>query len=111
MALFLKKVDAIQFKLSDKDKERIKNREAVYFENSQVKQVGPNQYLAILQQGENLHRIYESQWLVRHPDGMWQIIWPDRFGELFIKGPDADSIAIGRDPFSVKSYNQPDIIL
>ncbi len=111
MALYYKKVDAVQFKLTDEEKELIKQRKPVYFESGQVKHVGADQYLALLQQGENLHRIYETQWLIRHPDGLWQILWPNTFNALFIEGNAADSVRIGKDPFQTKSYNQPNTIL
>lgn len=111
MALYYKKVDAIQFKLTDEEKALIKQRKPVFFETAQVKHLGGDQYLALLQQGENLHRIYETQWLVRHPDGMWQILWPDRFGAQFIKGNEADTVRIANDPFQAKSYNQPNTII
>lgn len=111
MALYYKKVDAIQFKLTEEDKAKIKTRERVYFEGGQVKHVGGSQYLALLQQGENLHRIYETQWLIRHPDGLWQIVWPDHFNTQFIPGNESDQVRIGRDPFQIKSYNQPNTLI
>jgi hypothetical protein len=111
MALYYKKVDAIQFKLTDEEKELIKNRKPVTFEGAQVKHIGGTQYLALLQQGENLLRIYETQWLVKHPDGMLQILWPDRFGANFIQGRDVDLVSIQHDPLLTKSYNQPNTIL
>lgn len=111
MALYYKKVDAIQFKLTDEQKELIRQRKPVHFENAPVKCIAPDQYLALLQQGENLHRIYETQWLVRHSDGMWQILWPDRFNADFKRGEEADTIRIGKDPFMVKSYNQPNTLI
>ncbi len=111
MAVYFKKVDAVQFKLTEEEKELIKQRKPVYFENASVKCIGPDQYLALLQQGENLHRIYETQWLIRHVDGLWQILWPDRFNDQFKPGNDTDTIRLGKDPFTVKSYNQPNTII
>lgn len=111
MALYLKKVDAVQFLLTEDEKALIKDRKRVYFENAPVKHLGAGQYLALLQQGENLHRIYETQWLVRHPDGLWQILWPNQFGALFTKGNELENIKPGIDPFTTKSYNQPNTIL
>lgn len=111
MSFYLKKVDAIQFSLTDEQKELVKNRKPVFFEGSPVKHVGGDQYLALLQQGENLIRVYLSQWLVRHPDGLWQLFWPDQFGNLFIKGSDSDSIHIKNDPFKAKSFNQPTTLI
>lgn len=111
MSFYLKKVDAIQFKLTDEQKELIKNRKAVFFEGAPVKHVGGGQYIALLQQGENLIKIQETQWLVRHADGLWQIFWPDRFGALFIKGDETESLHISYDPFKAKSFSQPNTLL
>jgi hypothetical protein len=111
MSLYYKKVDAVQFKLTDTEKESIKNRKAVYFENGRVKHIGGNQYIAVLQQGENLIKISEQQWLVKSPDGMMQIYWPDRFNQQFIKGDEADSIQIGNDLFRGRPVNQPNALI
>lgn len=73
MALFFKKVDAVQFNLTEEEKENVRNRKAVFFEGSPVKHVGGTSYLALMQRGENLIKIYNGQWLVRHPDGMLQV--------------------------------------
>ncbi len=112
MSLYLKKVDAVQFILTDEKKEFIKHRQAVFFEGSMVKHVGGEQYIALLQQGENLIKIHETQWLVRHTDGLWQIFWPDKFNALFVKGNEADAIEIKYDPFQkTRPINQPNIII
>jgi hypothetical protein len=111
MPLYLKKVDAIQFNLNDEQKELIKSRKVVYFEGSPVKHVGGEQYIALLQQGENLLKVQSSQWLVRHPDGLWQILWPDQFAANFIKGSDAEALNISHDPFKAKTFNQPNTLL
>lgn len=99
MSLYYKKVDAKQFKLTDEQKALIKSRKAVFFEGSPVKHVGGDQYIALLQQGENLIKIQEGQWLVIHADGLWQIFWEDRFAANFIKGNDAE-IELSIDPFT-----------
>lgn len=111
MPVYLKKVDAIQFNLTDEQKAQIKNRKAVFFEGGPIKHIGGEQYIAVLQQGENLIKIHVTQWLVRHPDGLWQIFWPEKFGQLFIKGSDSDSIQIAYDPFKAKSFSQPNVML
>lgn len=100
MPLYLKKVDAVQFKLTDEDKDKISKREAVFFEGSPVRHMGGDQYLAILQQGENLVKVYHEQWLVRHPDGLYQVLWPDQFSRHFVKGDETESFKIGYDPFT-----------
>lgn len=102
MSLYLKKVDAIQFKLTDEQKEMIKSRKAVFFEGSPVKHVGGDQYIALLQQGENLIKITIDQWLVRHGDGLLQLFWPDKFAANFVKGNETDLIEIKYDPFKAK---------
>jgi hypothetical protein len=110
MSLYLKKVDAIPFTLTDEQKQMIKDRKPVFFEGSPVKHVGGGQYIALLQQGENLIKIYETQWLVRHSDGLWQIFWPDKFNAMFVKG-DGDTVSIAHDPFQkTRPINQPTII-
>lgn len=111
MAVYYKKVDAIQFKLTDEDKERLHKKEPIFFEGCQVKHVGGNNYLAVLQQGENLYRILETQWLVRHPEGTWQIFWPDRFDKLFIEGSKQDVVNIPQQSFMTKPVNQPNILI
>jgi hypothetical protein len=109
--LYYKKVDAIQFKLTDEQKEQIKNRKAVFFEGSPVKHVGGTVYIALLQQGENQVRVCEGQWVVRHGDGLWQIFWPTDFIRHFIKADMEDrEFVIANDPFLKKSYNQPTVI-
>lgn len=110
MPLYYKKVEAIQFKLTDEEKELIKNRKEVFFQDGKVKHVGGEQYVAVMQQGENLIKIYEQQWLIRHPDGMMQILWPDRFSANFIKGNEADTINIGHDVFKTRPINQPTLL-
>ena len=103
MPPYLKKVEAIQFKLTDEQKALIKSRKPVYFEGGRVKHAGADHYITLLQQGENLIKIQESQWLVRHPDGLMQIFWPDRFGALFLKESDTMAIPANYDPFKGKS--------
>lgn len=100
MSFYLKKVDAIQFRLTDEQKGLINSRQAVFFEGNPVKHMGGGQYIALLRQGENLIKILETQWLVRDPDGLWQIYWPDRFDALFVKGDEADAIKITHNPFN-----------
>ncbi len=109
MPAYLKKVDAIRFSLSDEQKAMIKSREAVFFEGCPVRHAGGNQYLALLQQGENQHRIFEGQWLVRHIDGLWQILNEAEFNRNFIEAPQ-ENYQSGFDPFKVKSYNQPTML-
>lgn len=111
MAQYLKRVDAIQFIVTDEQKELIRNKKPVFFEGSPVRNVGAGSYLAVLQQGENLIKIHTEQWLIRHPDGMWQILWPDQFNRFFIKNTQEEALQIGYDPFKAKSYNQPNILL
>jgi hypothetical protein len=111
MAVYYKKVDAIQFKLTDEEKERLHKREPVFFEGCKVKHVGGNNYIALLQQGENLIRILETQWLVRNLDGSLQIYWPDRFSQLFTEGSKLEAINIPIESFMAKTFNQPNILL
>lgn len=108
--MYLKKVDAVQFKLTDEQREDVKNRKAVYFEGSPVRNMGGDQYLAILQQGENMIKVFHEQWVIRHPDGLWQVLWPDQFNRNFKKGDEAESFRIGHDPFTKpKQINQRSI--
>lgn len=89
--LYFKKVDAVEFRLTEADKEAIRNKKPVYFEGSPVKHVGGNTYVALLKRGEDLLKIYNDQWLVKHPDGMLQIIWPHEFARNFQKADLPDS--------------------
>lgn len=111
MAVYYKKVDAIQFKLTEEEKERIHKGEPVYFETGLVKHIGGPNYIALLQQGENLIKILETQWLVRHPDGALQVLWPDKFSETFVEGSQMDSLNVPRPSFMDKTFNQPNILL
>jgi len=101
MSLYYKKVDAVHFKLSEEDKKEVQVYKPVFFENSAVKHMGGDVYLAVLQQGENLIRIFEGQWLVRS-DGGWQIYWPDKFSQLFIRGNETEQFNTGLDPFKAQ---------
>lgn len=106
--LYYKKVDAIQFSLTDEEKMAIAQGKPVFFEGSSVRHIGGTQYLAVLQQGENLVKVHIEQWLIRHPDGMWQVLWPDDFNRNFEAAKvDDPEFRIHRDPFAQKSYNQP----
>lgn len=106
--LYYKKCDAVQFKLTDEQKELAKHHKAVFFEGGQVKHLGGNVYIALLQQGENIIRMHEEQWLVKHQDGLWQILWPVDFIKHFVKANMEDKeFVLAKDPFIQKSYNQP----
>lgn len=99
--LYYKKVDAIQFNLTDEQKELIKKRKAQFFEGSAIKHVGGNQFIALLQRGENLIKICEGQWLVKHLDGQWQIYWPGDFIRHFVKADLEDKeFVLAHDPFN-----------
>lgn len=110
MSLFYKKVDAVQFKLNDEEKKIVQSNKTVLFEGGQVKHLGGEVYLTVLQQGENLVRIFEGQWLVR-ADGGYQIYWPDKFNQIFSKGDETEKFNIGLDPFKAKSFGQPNTLL
>lgn len=105
--LYYKKVDAVQFNLTDEQKANIAQHKPVYFEGSKVKHIGGEQYIVLLQQGENLIKVVNTQWLVRHPDGLWQLFWPDKFAALFRKGEPEDFATTAYDPFKAKALNQP----
>lgn len=85
MPLYYKKVDANQFILTDAQKILMKERKPVHFQNAIVRHVGGENYIAVLQQGENLLKINLTQWLVKHPDGLLQILWPHEFSANFIE--------------------------
>jgi hypothetical protein len=107
MSLYLKKVDAIQFTLTDEQKAMIKDRKVIMFEGAQAKHIGGNLHIALLQQGENLIKIHETQWLVRHSDGLLQIFWPDQFGGMFIKGNEPEALSAINDLFKAKKAKNP----
>lgn len=109
--LYYKKVDAIEFKLTPEQKEQIRSRRAVFFEGSPVRHIGGHQFIVMLQQGENQIKICEGQWVIRHGDGLWQILWPADFIRHFVKADMEDKeFIIANDPFLKKSYNQPTVI-
>jgi len=107
MALYYKKVDAIQFDLTEEQKKAIEQRVRVYFENGPVKHIGGAQYVALLQRGEDVVKVYNGQWLVRHPDGYLQVLWPDEFQRNFCEPSQPEDFKILNDPLLKKSYNQP----
>lgn len=80
---WLKKVDANQFTLTDEQKELIRSRETVYFENEPVRWNGGEQFLVSLRKGEGFVRVLEGQWFIKHPEGYWEVLWPDQFDKLF----------------------------
>lgn len=111
MAVYYKKVDAIQFKLTDEQIERLNKREPIEFEGCLVKHIGGPNYVAVMQQGENLIRILESQWLVRHPDNSIQVYWPDQFKKHFIEGDSTEDLNITPQSQMVRTHNQPNTLL
>lgn len=95
--LYYKKVDAVQFVLTDEQKEQARKRKAVFFEGGQVRHIGGVNYIALIQHGENQIKVWEGQWLVKHPDGLWQILWPAEFNRHFEKSEKELGL---RHPFS-----------
>lgn len=85
MPAFYKKVDATQLVLTDEQKESIRTGGQHHFENAQVKYMGGKSYAAMLKIGDRLVKIEETQWLVKHPDGNMQIVWPHEFEAGFVQ--------------------------
>lgn len=79
----LKKVEAIQFLLTDQEKEIARSWKKVYFENEPVRWNGGEQFLVSLRKGENYIRILEGQWLIKHPEGYWEVLWPEQLQPHF----------------------------
>lgn len=108
--VFFKKVDAIQLKLTDSELADLKAGHPVCFLTGKVKEYGPS-YFCLLQSGENQVKVQEGQWVVRHPDGYYEILWPDQFTKNFNQsGNLEDPVNLANDPFLKKSYNQPTVI-
>jgi len=107
--VFLKKVDALQLKLTDSELADLKAGHPVFFINGRVKEYGPS-YFVLEQVGENLIKICEGQWVVRHPEGHLEVLWPDQFNNHFKMAEEQEPYNFSNDPFLKKSYNQPTVI-
>lgn len=94
MPPYYKKVDATQLVLTDEQKESIRTGGQHHFEKGQVKYMGGNSYAVMLRVGDMLVKIEETQWLVKHPDGHTQILWPHEFEAGFVKPNQPASISV-----------------
>lgn len=83
MALYYKQVDAVQFLLTQEQKNEMRERKPVFFEGYQVKYLHGNVYMVLIPYGESLIRLYETQWLVKEKPG-WQIYSATDFNNQFI---------------------------
>lgn len=94
MPLFYKKVDALQLVLTDQQKENIRNGKQEFFDKGQIKHHGGVIYATTLRVGETMLKIEETQWLVKHPDGLIEILWPQDFEARFIKPNESASLNV-----------------
>jgi hypothetical protein len=94
MPVYYKKVDALQLVLTDEQKEKVRKGTQHFFEKAQVKYLGGGIYAAIMKIGDTLHKIEETQWIVRHPDGNTEILWPHQFEAGFVKPIESTSITV-----------------
>lgn len=85
MPPYYKKVDASQLVLTDEQKEAIRTGAQQFFDKGQIKYMGGKSYAAMLKIGDRLVKIEENQWLVKHPDGNMQILWPHEFDAQFVQ--------------------------
>lgn len=110
MSVFYKKVDAVQLLLTNEELDSLKTGSRFEFEGQVVKYAGGLSYFAMLRQGENQIKVTATQWVIRHPEGAWQVLWPHEFMENFIPA-DHEKVAIILDAFSQVSYNQPTAVI
>ena len=110
MSVFYKKVVAKQLKLSPEELDELKKGKSFDFEGAKIRSDGGVMYFALLQSGENLIKVSASQWLVRHPNGHFEILWPEEFDRDFIPSDD-QKIEMKSDPFLKKSYQQPTALI
>lgn len=94
MPLYYKKVDALQLVLTDEQKEKIRTGAKLEFDRGTIKYMGGNNYAAIMRSGDTFVKIEETQWLVKHPDGNLQILWPHEFEANFVKPKETASITV-----------------
>lgn len=107
MALYHKKVNAVQFVLSDEDKKRIRAGEKLFFEGQPIIYSVNRPLITLIKQGETLVRVEETQWLIRHPEGTLEVLWPDLFNQRFIKAPGPEQPVVRKN----YSTNQPNVIV
>lgn len=110
MAVYYKKVDAVQLLLTGEELESLKGGRKFFFEGVPVRYMGGVSYCAILRQGENQVKVQATQWVVRHPVNLWEVVWPEEFASHFIAAP-TETMMVSSDPFNHKSFNQPTVAL
>lgn len=110
MPVFYKKVHAVQLNLSLEEFEELSKGARIEWEAQVIRYAGGTQYFVILLQGENQIKVNATQWVVRHPDGLWQVLWPHEFEENFIEAV-GENVQIKEDPFLKKSFNQPTVVI
>lgn len=110
MPVFYKKVEAVRLLLTDEQVTALKGGEKFDFEGVPIKFIGGNSYIALLRQGESMVKVSAGQWVIRHPEGHWQVLWPHEFEGVFIEAPD-ETVLIKTDPFNQKSFKQAYVAL
>lgn len=85
MPSYYKKVEAEQFVLTDDQKAQIKKGQKIKFQQEFVRWNGGERFLVTVKKDENFLRLQETQWLVKHPEGYWQVLWPADFDKWFVK--------------------------
>lgn len=111
MDVFYKKVLAEQLLLTEEQRVELKQkRTPIYFLGHPVRMLGEVNYGIVLKQGENLVRVMSTQWVVKHPDGAFQVLWPHEFEEYFVKAPD-QTLRVEKDPFNQPTKEQATVLL
>lgn len=107
---YFKRVDAQQLNLTEEQHESLKTNKPVDFMGFPVKQYGAS-YFCIMNAGENQVKVEATQWVVRHPEGHYEILWPEQFDKYFQSSEFDEPPLKVNDPFLKKSFNQPTAII
>jgi hypothetical protein len=83
MPVFYKRVDAEQLALSKAQKQSILAGQPTDFSGVPVKH-DSGRFFCVLSHKENFIKIEETQWLIKHDNGIWEIVWPDTFKEKYV---------------------------
>ena len=106
-----KKVEGVQFLLDENEIAKLKEGQPVLFMGERVRWCGGDNYMVVIQSGQDLIRIIDRQWVITHPEGTYQILYDFQVEANFIKAPAEEVVNIAIDPFTAKSFIQPTVAL
>ncbi|HEV3223852.1 MAG TPA: hypothetical protein VGZ90_13280 [Puia sp.] len=83
MPCYYKRVDAEQFVLTSANKQGILRGENIQFQSTPVKH-DSGRFFVMIHHKEAFVKVEEGQWLVKHDNGIWETVYPDRFKDKFV---------------------------